>query len=133
LTGELADGSLFNFDLVIGNGFDEFDPAATLMVTLVPPLAGDFDLDGDVDADDLLDWTMSFQTTNVADADYDGDSDGTDFLLWQRLVGTQAPVASAIGVPEPGRAWPAALALLLSARNRRSWRGSDRGRPVEDV
>ena len=63
LSGTLADGSAFEFELiefdVNGDIFpdtDSFCEDATITVTLVmpqPTLAGDFDMDGDVDADDI--------------------------------------------------------------------------------
>jgi len=72
-----------------------WDPMAVLQAPQVP---GDFDDDGDVDADDLSRWRSSFGMNNQADADGDGDSDGEDFLLWQRSF---QPAIAATAVPEP--------------------------------
>jgi len=70
----------------------------------------DFDVDGDVDADDLTLWEAAFGVTNGADADLDGDSDGADLLIWQREFngGVGASIASIAAVPEPST-----LALVL--------------------
>ena len=54
------------------------------------PLPGDFDLDGDVDHDDLTEWQNEFGTT----------MDGSDFLMWQRHY-TGSLVVAVATVPEP--------------------------------
>jgi hypothetical protein len=68
---------------------------------------GDFNDDGDVDGDDLLEWKNSFGQSVGADADADGDTDGTDFLIWQRHSGAEMAAAAGglLGVPEPGSVW----------------------------
>lgn len=63
-------------------------------------LPGDFDLDLDVDSQDVAIWSESFGIDNSADADFDGDSDGADFLAWQRNFGAGF-IASELAVPEP--------------------------------
>jgi hypothetical protein len=64
-------------------------------------LPGDFDLDQDVDGDDLAEWQSEFGLTAVGDADEDGDSDGNDFLIWQRQLGTTNATPTVAAVPEP--------------------------------
>jgi CubicO group peptidase (beta-lactamase class C family) len=65
--------------------------------------AADFDLDGNVDADDLAVWRSSYGLAPAADADGDGDSDGADFLRWQQQLGAGLPaISSSSAVPEPG-------------------------------
>ncbi|QDS99952.1 hypothetical protein HG15A2_32860 [Adhaeretor mobilis] len=71
---------------------------------------GDFDLDGNIDGDDLTEWQAAYGITDAADADSDSDSDGSDFLTWQQAY-VGAPQLSA--VPEPTSA--ALLLLLLGA------------------
>ncbi|QDT71486.1 glycosyl hydrolase family 8 [Lacipirellula limnantheis] len=73
-----------------------WDPTAVLAAPHPP---GDFDADGDVDADDLSRWGASFGVNSQADADGDSDSDAADFLIWQR--GFQPLAAASIVVPEP--------------------------------
>ena len=70
---------------------------------VVAPLTpGDFDMDGDVDADDLSQWEGDYGINGDSDADDDGDSDGADFLVWQQNFGTGAALtANATAVPEP--------------------------------
>jgi hypothetical protein len=95
--------------------FDTFDTFAYAIVgevaVEVEPsvlgLPGDFDLDQDVDGDDLVEWRSAFAATDVGDADDDGDSDGADFLIWQRQLGMVASSAAVASVPE------AASAVLL--------------------
>ena len=81
LSGLLADGSPFSFDLLTGNRFSReyFDPDATLTVTLVPPapevILGDCDLDGDVDFSDIppfIDILRAGTFLEQADCNQDG-------------------------------------------------------------
>ena len=67
----------------------------------VTPLNADFDGDGDVDEDDLTEWTADYGMSG-SDADGDNDTDGADFLAWQRqFSGNSGQLAAAIAVPEP--------------------------------
>ncbi|MEM8945353.1 MAG: hypothetical protein AAGD11_09230 [Planctomycetota bacterium] len=66
---------------------------------------GDFDLDDDIDADDLALWKLSEGGPShygLGDIDFDGDSDGADFLALQRLLAAQSslPSSAASLVPE---------------------------------
>jgi hypothetical protein len=77
--------------------------------TAGPSLAGDFNRDGAVNADDVEVWQQQsgMDTRNgsilrviaTADANLDGRVDGADFLAWQRTVGGQT--TPAIAIPEP--------------------------------
>ena len=80
-------------------------------ITIVEPLAGDFDADNDVDGVDFGIWQTGYPTASGAtladgDADGDGDVDGTDFGLWQANYPTN--MGSAAAIPEP-----ATLGLML--------------------
>lgn len=68
---------------------------------------GDFDLDTDVDGDDLTKWQGDYGVNGNSDADLDGDSDGRDFLIWQRNY--TGPGVTSAAVPEP-----TSLALLAA-------------------
>ena len=73
--------------------FHLFEPGATLVVTLVPGMAGDFDEDGDVDGDDLLEWQLGNSPTPMS---------LTDRTHWELNYGFQAPPAPTVAVvPEP--------------------------------
>jgi len=92
---------------------------------VLPQLPSDFDIDGDVDRDDLALWQGGFGigTTNAeGDADGDNDVDGRDFLDWQREFnsGTSAITLSSLAVPEPTSLGllGLGLALLLYFRTR---------------
>ena len=85
--------------------------APTLEVNFeIVSLPGDFDDDGDVDADDLADWQEGYGTQY----------DGRDFLTWQRnYTGSQGAALQA--VPEPASATIAGfcvIALLAGCRVR---------------
>jgi hypothetical protein len=73
-----------------------------LRFTVLPAFTADFDDDGDVDGDDLVEWQGDFGVNGLSDADDDGDSDGADFLAWQQQLGSGSPATPASGaVPEP--------------------------------
>ncbi len=74
--------------------------------------SADFDTDGDVDSDDLVQWESDYGADG-SDADEDGDSDGKDFLIWQRQFSSGdggLGLTSLEVVPEPS----AASLLFLS-------------------
>jgi hypothetical protein len=94
-----------------------------ILFLATPPLAGDFQEDGDVDDADLTFWRGGLGTTGTAyhmqgDADNDDDVDGRDFLIWQQQYGTPAPAASA--VPEPTGAALITAAVIVAQRRRRT-------------
>jgi hypothetical protein len=80
-----------------------------------PIFSADFDLDGDVDGDDLDVWTASFGVDDGADADNDGDSDGADFVAWQQQLGSVPATPTAAAVPEPASAALIVSGLLAAA------------------
>lgn len=88
------------------------------------PIA-DFDLDGNVDAADLILWQTGYGLAEGAaradgDADNDGDVDGRDFLVWQRQLGLKMlPTAAIQSVPEAQTLLLAALGSIFIA----PWRG----------
>lgn len=92
-----------------------------LVVVEAPIYSADFDLDGDVDGDDLTVWKGNVGPGNGADADNDGDSDGADFLAWQQQFGSVPTVAAVEAVPEPTVEILAmfAIAILVEAERRR--------------
>jgi hypothetical protein len=86
------------------------------------PLEGDFNLDGNVDYDDLTQWEGDFGLNGDSDADEDGDSDGADYLAWQRNSGAPGAVVSQLQtVPEPATAALFILGVFV-LRNRRAAR-----------
>ena len=82
-----------------------FDVAINSLLIAQEPLPGDFNLDGQVNRDDLTDWCIDFgrSTADVrADGDFDGDVDGADLLVWQQRLGQGiAVVPAGEAVPEP--------------------------------
>jgi Lectin C-type domain len=93
----------------------------------LPPLAGDFSEDGNVNGADLSTWRTKFGMSTGAlhtngDANSDGDVDGGDFLAWQQQSG-RSYFGSAIAVPEPateGYAVTTIFAAELWLRMRRT-------------
>ncbi len=81
-----------------------WDPQA---VFVPPSLPGDFNEDGYVDNDDLINnWQLGYGTSAGAgiingDADTDADVDGADFLVWQSNFTGATPAVSAATIPEP--------------------------------
>ncbi|QEG36909.1 hypothetical protein Pr1d_42490 [Bythopirellula goksoeyrii] len=97
LTGYLSDGSPFDFRLLESSGriFDAFSADTLLTVTLTVPdeLGGDFDMDGDVDGRDFLEWQRNGSPDPLS---------STDLALWQTQYGLTATPGSATRlVPEP--------------------------------
>jgi len=87
-----------------------------LVSTLTP---GDFDGNGVVDGDDLVQWQGDFGVNGESDADGDGDSDGADFLIWQQNLTGGLPTATAnAAVPEPASVCLALVALTLGWQSR---------------
>jgi len=93
-------------------------------------IPGDFQLDGDVDANDLPLWKNGFgvasgATPGQGDANGDGRVDGADFLVWQHNFGVQAPslATSAVAtVPEPAALGLCGAALVGATISRRASR-----------
>jgi hypothetical protein len=80
-------------------------------------LAGDFNNDLSIKADDLPLWKGAYGVNDIGDANGDSKSDGADFLLWQRQLD---PAGAVTAVPEPAAA--ALLAIgALALRRRKSY------------
>jgi len=106
LSGFLADGSAFSFDLISSDSFeiqDYFDTDALLTVTLVGP--GDFNGDGKVDGSDFLKWQRGESPVSLG---------AQDLADWQANYGssTLSP-ASSVTVPEPSTVILGLLASFL--------------------
>jgi hypothetical protein len=103
LSGLLADGSPFSFDLMTTNppNSDFFATGAVLTVTLAQP--GDFDNDGDVDGRDFLVWQRNPSLGSLGD--------------WQANYGAGSLSAST-AMPEPSAFVLALLGGYLLSRKR---------------
>lgn len=91
-----------------------------------PPLItpADFDLDGDVDGDDLDTLISAYGSNANGDIDFDNDTDGTDFLLLQRdytgpIGDGPIGISAVTAVPEPSALMLASLATVFAAKQRR--------------
>jgi hypothetical protein len=107
-------GQLLGFgDDATGELYAFFDNGNVVRLVGLPP--GDFDLDGDVDANDLNDPVKGWK------ARFGVDLDGDNFLTWQQHLGEGAPaVANGVVVPEPPTAAGIALLLTNLCRRRRN-------------
>ena len=103
--GALGSGAQFTTALITGGG--------TLTVTSAP-VPGDYDADGDVDADDYGVWNSTFGSTTdlAADGNGNGVVDAADFTVWRDNEGATSSVA----VPEPSTLVLALAALALGGR-----------------
>lgn len=91
------------------------------VATSAPPVAGDFDTDGDVDSADLLVWDQTYGTTpsggDFGDADNDNDADGFDFLAWQQNFSppqTSTAAASSLSFPSAASTLSVGNVVLLA-------------------
>jgi len=85
--------------------YDSMIPAS-LAIHEAGTLAGDFDLDGDVDGRDFLAWQRlaGSTTRTVADGSLNGIVDSADLAIWQTQYGEQSnglTALSSLQVPEP--------------------------------
>lgn len=88
-----------------------------------PPMPGDFNADGTVDAADLAVWAAGVGMTEGAthwqgDANADGMVDGADYLEWQRHLGMTAAPPRAAAIPEPGSLMLLFVTALATAARR---------------
>jgi hypothetical protein len=126
LTADDVDGTFATEVLpsVPGLILDVIYNPTSVVLTVSPAFTADFDEDGDVDGEDLVQWQGDFGANDLSDADDDGDSDGADFLAWQRQLGSGVLAAPVIhAVPEPGGAALALVTLggVIGATRRRSF------------
>jgi autotransporter-associated beta strand protein len=109
--GALGSAADHTSPLITGSGLLQ----VTTYIAPLPPLPGDFDEDGVVDAEDLVLWQAGSGMSDGAphpegDANEDGAVAGADFLVWQSTLGSvQEPFQAAHAVPEP------AAGLLIGA------------------
>lgn len=85
-----------------------------------PGLDGDYDLDGDVDADDYQVWRTSFGMAGsalAADGNKNGIVDAADYTVWRDNVGASLPssLSAASNVPEPSGLLLCVLGSLVIA------------------
>jgi hypothetical protein len=110
-----------NIPIDLVNAFIYSMPAYSVSTLVLKQAAdGDFNLDGQVDGDDLTEWVEGYGDGNPGftdgDNDRDGDVDGADFLAWQQALGGGAPsLAAQSAVPEPSAAVLFAIALTAAA------------------
>jgi hypothetical protein len=73
--------------LAIGPG------AKIYRVRYINPLAGDYDIDGDVDNDDFTIWKSTFGSNLLlaADGNRDGIVDAADYVVWRKNLGATLP------------------------------------------
>jgi len=117
-TGISADGRIIAGRGINPNG--KFEAWRAELATAVA-LTADFDLDTDVDGDDLTQWMGDFGGPG-SDSDGDGDSDGKDFLDWQKqFTGNLSLQSTLAAVPEPNTSlllcW-----MVIWVTNRRIYR-----------
>ena len=116
--GPATEGS--KFDLVVDGVVDGGDLIHWFNELRGVPFApGDFDLDGNIDEQDLALWVVGLGDGThygLGDIDFDGDTDGADFLGWQRgFTGSAMALAAASTVAEPSALLSLVAAGLLAA------------------
>ncbi len=101
---------------------------ATFVITSfarIIPAAGDYNIDGIIDAADYLEWRKAYGETSPdfshADGNQDGIINGADFVIWRHALVQQNFGAGAALVPEPSIPILTAIGLLslIGSRQRR--------------
>ncbi|MCA9230450.1 MAG: hypothetical protein KDA57_07355 [Planctomycetales bacterium] len=119
------------------DGQVDINDVSTLITEIARSVPGDFDLDGDVDAFDLLTLQQGMGATSGAlyiggDASLDGVVDQADYQIWQDNFGfvtspLVAPlVAGAAAIPEPTTGALAMIALMALTTGKCSYRSRRR-------
>ena len=121
--GPFTDVPVTDYDQVIAQQ-NIFNSEAVLIndVFVLGTPDGDYDFDGDVDADDYLIWQRGFGSTTDVTADNNGDAivDADDLTPWINNFGTVlASTATISAVPEPSTLTLLGLAALIALRQAR--------------
>jgi hypothetical protein len=136
LAGILADGTPFDFLLNSSNlqfNRDYFHAGATLTITLVSGIPGDYNDDGTVNAADYTVWRNALGTDvavrgNGGDGNFDGRVTQADFFVWKKHYGESGAAGFAdrfpFEVPEPAGVGLVLLGVIgfAAQRGRRSGR-----------
>ncbi len=110
-------------DSVLGYATKFMSPGiAELTAAPLEILNANFDLDFDIDGDDLATWKSGFgigTARSQGDANGDQDVDGDDFLIWQTQY-TAAVQPAQAPVPEPSTLFTGIVTFLASTLSRQS-------------
>ncbi len=92
---------------------------ATFVITSfarIIPAAGDYNIDGIIDAADYVEWRKAYGGTTPnylhADGNRDGIINGADFVVWRHALARQNHGAGTAPVPEPSISLLTAIGLL---------------------
>jgi hypothetical protein len=109
-----------DIEISLINAFQYSMPALSVTTMVLRSfIDGDFNGNGEVNADDLAIWRANVGMASAhftdGDADRNGVVDGRDFLVWQRNLGAVAPsvLPTQSPVPEPATLALAAFAILF--------------------
>ena len=113
LAGVVLDGD--------NNGSAGGDYTRVFGVNIPPPLAGDYDLDGDVDRQDYAFWKSHFRATAgvglQADGNGNGIVDAADYTIWRNNLGATAGGGGSMLAAESPASGPVAAPLAAAAAN----------------
>ena len=92
---------------------DLLDGITAEVHTIFPVTPGDYDLDGDIDAQDYGSWQSDYGVGGYSDADgnRDGSIDAADYVRWRKNLAA-AVADPAATVPEPTSTTLGMLALV---------------------
>lgn len=120
------DSSVGQFDTLLFPAGFEWDVEYglnSLVLTVTPSLAGDYNGDGVVNAADYVVWRNEFGTTGSSPADGDGSGtvDEADYTMWRNNFGggTGSGAGGRSGVPESATSLLLLVGTLLTASTRR--------------
>ncbi|MCA9242110.1 MAG: hypothetical protein KDA37_17990, partial [Planctomycetales bacterium] len=93
---------------------------------LAPPVTGDYNADGQVDAQDYAAWRSQYGESVTpgqgADGNIDGVVDSADYVVWRDAFAAALQPATLNGAPEPAGLWMLffAAAVVIGQRNKKA-------------
>jgi hypothetical protein len=94
----------------------QFSNPPLFSISPISPTAGDYNVDGKIDANDIVEWQRAFGRSDAdslfADGNHDGVVDAADYTVWRSAMG---PIGASAAIPEPASSIITAIGILSMA------------------